>query len=122
MKSLKRVTQYLSPIKSHYKPTISSPVEKIDKVETPKSLHTVKSSLYTPREVLVTDNFNKANSISEIENDLDTDNENISFIGNDDINSSYSETYREENSNTLICTGQKEISLNNNSEKKVSLR
>ena len=28
LKSLKRVTQYLSPIKSHYKPTISFPVER----------------------------------------------------------------------------------------------
>ena len=118
LKSLKRVTQYLSPIKSHYKPNISSPVEKIEKVETPKSLHTVKYSLFTPRKVFVTDNFNKANSISEMESNIDTDNENILFIGNDEIDSSYTEKYREENLNTLICTGQKEISLNKNSENK----
>ena len=93
-------------------------MKKIEKVETPKSLHTVKYSLFTPRKVFVTDNFNKENSISEIESNLDTDNENISFISNDEINSSYPEKYREENSNTLICTGQKEISLNNNSENK----
>ena len=83
MKSLKIVTQYISPIKSHYKPTVLFSVEKIDKVETPKSLHNVKYSLFSPRKVLVTDTFIKANSISEIENDSDTVSENISFIGND---------------------------------------